>query len=46
MDQFFADWLWSVILEALGLKTTPDVRNKNSSQTSIAYAHLNCNAHL
>ena len=36
----FADWLWSVIAPALGLKTIPDLLDTNSTHTSIAYAHL------
>ena len=36
----FADWLWSVIAPALGLKTIPDLLDTNSTHTGIAYAHL------
>ena len=36
----FADWLWSVITPALGLKTIPDLLDTNSAHTGIAYAHL------
>ena len=35
-----ADWLWSVIAPALGLKTTPDLLDTNSTHMGIAYAHL------
>ena len=36
----FADWPWSVIAPALGLKTTPDLLDTNGTYTGIAYAHL------
>ena len=36
----FADWLWSVIAPALGLKTIPDLLDTNSTHTDIAYANL------
>ena len=36
----FADWLWSVISLALGLKTIPDLLDTNSTHMGIAYAHL------
>ena len=38
----FADWMWSVIAPALGLKTIPDLLGTNSTHThtGIAYDHL------
>ena len=42
----FADWLWSVIAPANGLKTIPDVLDTNSIYMDIAYAHLTCATHL
>ena len=36
----FADWLWSVITPALGLKTIPDLLDTNSTYTGITYAHI------
>ena len=39
-SMFFADWLWSVITKALGLKMIPDLLDTNSTHTGIAYAHL------
>ena len=36
----FADWLWSVIAPALGLKTIPYLLDTNSAHTDIAYANL------
>ena len=36
----FADWLWSMIASALGLKTIPDLLDTNSTHTGIAYVHL------
>ena len=36
----FADWLWSVIASAFGLKTIPDLLDTNSTHTGIAYVHL------
>ena len=36
----FADWLWSVVAPALGLKTIPDLLDKNGTHMGIAYAHL------
>ena len=36
----FADWLWSVIAPALGLKTISDLLDTNRTHTEIAYANL------
>ena len=36
----FADWLWSVMAPALGLKTIPNLLDTHSKHTGIAYAHL------
>ena len=35
---FFADFLWSVIVPALGLKTIPDVLEKQYTQASHMHA--------
>ena len=37
---YFADWLWVVIAQVLGLKTIPDLLDTNSTHTGIAHAHL------
>ena len=36
----FADWLWSVIVPVLGLKTISDLLDINSTPTGIAYSYL------
>ena len=36
----FADWLLSVIAQALEFKTIPDLLDTNTTHTGIAYAHV------